>query len=337
MLGILFTILFIEKMENPLISIIVPMYNGENTIIHCLCSLHNQSYKNIEVIVVNDGSTDKSLEQCQNYLKKHPDFNMSVYTKDNGGLSSARNFGIDKSSSQTEYICFVDCDDYINSNYVKLMYEAIKLGHSQLSMCLLKDVTKFDYRLTASKEASYSVEQYFNVNSNKEFIALYKSGILNSSCNKLYRKKILLESDLHFENIPICEDLYFNFEYLKLCKIVTFVKQALYYYHHHAVSLTTKVSPQMIDSYLRIQLEFKAYYGADYWQELAYFFYLQYQALFLRLVRKREFKTCKHYLREKEIEDVIKRYKSNIIYERLIKICLKYKMMRSLYLLQKLV
>ena len=104
------------------ISIIVPVYNTEKYLSKCLNSLIKQTYKDIEIIVVNDGSKDKSLEIAKKFAKQ--DNRIKVFNKENGGLSSARNFGIEKASG--EYIGFVDSDDYIKENMFEILYNMIK-------------------------------------------------------------------------------------------------------------------------------------------------------------------------------------------------------------------
>jgi glycosyltransferase involved in cell wall biosynthesis len=105
-----------------LISIVVPVYNSEKYLEKCLVSLINQTYKNIEIIVINDGSTDGSLDIAKQLAKR--DSRVKVYSKKNGGLSSARNHGIEKASG--EYIGFVDSDDYIDCNMYSYLYDALE-------------------------------------------------------------------------------------------------------------------------------------------------------------------------------------------------------------------
>ena len=101
------------------ISIIVPIYNVEKYLERCINSLINQTYKNIEIILVNDGSTDNSLIICEKY--KNIDSRIILVNKENGGLSDARNVGIDNSSGN--YITFIDSDDYIDDDYVYTLYK----------------------------------------------------------------------------------------------------------------------------------------------------------------------------------------------------------------------
>lgn len=105
-------------MENePLISIVVPVYNVESYLVNCVSSIIEQTYKNLEIILVDDGSTDKSKKICDDLAKK--DKRIKVIHKDNGGLSSARNAGIDVAKG--EYIGFVDSDDKINKNMYRIL------------------------------------------------------------------------------------------------------------------------------------------------------------------------------------------------------------------------
>lgn len=99
---------------NPLVSVIIPVYNVEKYLRRCLNSVIDQEYKNIEIILVNDGSTDNSLEMAISYKEK--DKRIKVFSQENQGLSAARNTGLDK--SQGEYIIFIDSDDYVSKDYV---------------------------------------------------------------------------------------------------------------------------------------------------------------------------------------------------------------------------
>ena len=105
-------------MENKLISIIVPVYNVEKYVSRCIESLISQTYSNIQIIVVNDGTKDHSREIVKQYQKN--DSRIELYDKVNGGLSDARNYALNY--VRGEYICFVDSDDYVSSDYVKKLF-----------------------------------------------------------------------------------------------------------------------------------------------------------------------------------------------------------------------
>lgn len=118
-------------MSNELISIILPIYNVEQYLEKCLKSVCSQSYKNLEIILVNDGSTDSSLEICEKFSKI--DRRVKLYSKSNGGLSNARNFGIGVSTG--DYITFVDSDDFISEDYVEYLYYLLKKFNTTMSLC----------------------------------------------------------------------------------------------------------------------------------------------------------------------------------------------------------
>ena len=101
-------------MNEELISVIVPIYNGEKYLAECVYSIINQTYKNIEILLMNDGSTDSSLSLCENFAKE--DNRIRVINKKNTGVSDTRNKGVEMSNGK--YILFVDCDDYLEKNMV---------------------------------------------------------------------------------------------------------------------------------------------------------------------------------------------------------------------------
>ena len=113
------------------VSIIIPIYNSDKTIDRCLKSIINQTYRNIEVICINDGSFDNSYKILQNYLKT--DSRIKVINQTNKGVSSARNNGIKNSTGK--YIMFVDADDYLKDNMIELLVKSIKKDSSDLLIC----------------------------------------------------------------------------------------------------------------------------------------------------------------------------------------------------------
>ena len=113
---------------NDLVSIIVPIYNEEKYLGHCLESLLDQSYENLEIICVNDGSTDNSLEILNEYSKR--DFRVKLFVQPNQGLSISRNNGLSKANG--EYVLFVDCDDWIERDTIKLLYENAQMNDSEV-------------------------------------------------------------------------------------------------------------------------------------------------------------------------------------------------------------
>lgn len=119
-----------KKASNPLISVIVPVYNVEKYLSRCLDSIISQTYKNLEIIVVDDGSTDDSRKLCDRYAEK--DERIKVFHKKNGGLSDARNYGIERAHG--EYISFIDSDDWVETKYIKVLYEGLCDSSCDISM-----------------------------------------------------------------------------------------------------------------------------------------------------------------------------------------------------------
>ncbi len=117
--------------NNPLISVIIPIFNGQNHMQRCVDSVITQTYKNIEIVLINDGSTDSTPAICDSFAKM--DSRVKVHHKENGGLSDARNVGIDISSG--EYITFIDSDDFILPDYVEYLYSLITKFGAEMSIC----------------------------------------------------------------------------------------------------------------------------------------------------------------------------------------------------------
>lgn len=121
----------VKNLQLPLITIIVPIYKVENYLDKCVYSIIQQTYTNLEIILVDDGSPDNCGNICENYRKK--DSRIKVIHKENGGLSDARNVGIN--SATGKYIAFIDSDDYIAINYIEELYKAIKKYNVQIALC----------------------------------------------------------------------------------------------------------------------------------------------------------------------------------------------------------
>jgi len=172
------------------LSIIVPIYNVENYISKCIDSLLNQDYDDYQIILINDGSTDKSLDICMDYQKKYKK-KVKVYSKENGGLSSARNYGMEKANS--EFIFFVDGDDYIKPNCLKKMMKKIE-G---------KDILVFNYLNVYNDH-----EELFNIfdstikNVNKRYLVASPS-----ACNKIFRLDLFKKNNIVFPDKLYYEDL----------------------------------------------------------------------------------------------------------------------------------
>lgn len=208
----------------PKISVIIPVYNVEKYLVRCINSILNQSFENFELILVNDGSTDNSLEICKTYLNK--DKRIKLVSQANKGLSAARNTGL--SYAKGNYICFVDSDDFVEKDYLLLLLNSIEKYDSDISMC--------EYYLTDNKGKRYSIGKFnepkdIPVLSGKEtFSYFYKSDYVANvvAWNKIYRSYL-------FDNIKYNEGCFFEDELIALrlfykAKKVSFVRTPLYNY-----------------------------------------------------------------------------------------------------------
>ena len=185
-----------------LVSIIVPVYNSEEYIDRCLDSLINQTYKNIEIVLIDDGSKDKSLEKISLYVNK--DKRVKVFEKENGGSSSARNYGID--NCKGKYILFVDIDDYVELNIVEKMVNKININHDCIVFSNNDEIysDRVEYRkLFSHIEDKSKIDKTIAMRE----IASGRAGLV---CCKLVPKSILDKFNIRFnENIKIGEDQIF--------------------------------------------------------------------------------------------------------------------------------
>ena len=134
--------------KDPLISVIIPIYNVEKYLERCLNSVVKQSYSNLEIILVDDGSTDNSLSICQLYESK--DERVRVYTKKNGGLSDARNYGIHNSKGQ--FVALVDSDDWISEDYVQVLYDLLVKYNADVSVAELEETFTEELKFEGCEE-----------------------------------------------------------------------------------------------------------------------------------------------------------------------------------------
>jgi len=206
-----------------LVSIIVPIYNCEKWLPRCIESILNQSYKNIELILVNDGSTDNSKDVCESYAEK--DDRVRVFTIENNGVSNARNFGM--SQANGEYIIFSDSDDWLIQDSVKRLYDTITKTESDFCSGLVNNVTALSNNVPffATKAMTASIK---DAESWYQFIRLLDW----APWGKLYKKSIIMENSLEFPlGIKSGEDSIFLSRYLNCCNKVASTDELVYYYN----------------------------------------------------------------------------------------------------------
>ena len=192
----------------PLISVIIPIYNSEKYLSKCVYSILNQNYKNLEVVLVNDGSADNSLSICEKI--KLEDDRITIIDIPNGGVSNARNTGLLKAKG--EYIQFIDSDDFVDKNYIKTLYDLIVSTKTELAICSIEsydfDGNKFDEWTVKN-----GIIDFDSIDKNL-FLELIQKFLLFGPVNKLYIKKIITDNQIEFDtSLSYGEDLLFNFEY----------------------------------------------------------------------------------------------------------------------------
>lgn len=213
------------------ISIIVPIYNAQASIDRCIKSILNQSFGDFEVLLVDDGSTDRTFKICQQYAEM--DSRISFYHKNNGGVSSARNLGLREAKG--EWITFVDSDDTINEHYLKHLYES---ASEEVSLVMSYPVLIYSdgRRFTPIYESNvYDKATFNNIFTNSE---LHK---FTSPWAKLYKQSIINKYNIRFcEEMHIGEDMVFLFTYLQYTSKIVVLNQADYHYTFEQQNSLTK-------------------------------------------------------------------------------------------------
>lgn len=226
---------------NKLISIIVPVYNNQDVLKICIESILSQTYKNIQLILINDGSTDNTKEICEWYREK--DSRITVIHQENHGVSFSRNIGLDNATGK--YITFVDSDDKIDSTYVEKMINKLDAGKNELVICEYADV---DY-------TGEIIEQHVNKeltgDLKKDYCKVHFSGpFLAGMLGKIYVLDIIKKYHIRFdETMDYCEDSVFNNTYFLYVNKYEFIDECLYYYvHNNMNSLSRRLRVEMLDS-----------------------------------------------------------------------------------------
>lgn len=198
------------------VSVIVPVYNVEKFIDKCLNSIVNQTLKEIEIIVVNDGSPDNSQKIIDKYVKKYPE-KVQSFIKENGGQGSARNLGIEKAKG--EYISFVDSDDFVEKDMYKKLYNKAKENNYDIVVCGNYNVSE-DYQ---NKNIDAFINNY---NTDLENIFFGKMAVWN----KIYKRDILIKNKLEFKEKVWYEDLAFTLKAIMNSNTFAFIDEPLYDY-----------------------------------------------------------------------------------------------------------
>ena len=219
-------------MNKPIVSIIVPVYKVEKYLPRCVGSILAQTYADFELILIDDGSPDKSGELCDKYALR--DRRVKVIHKENGGVSSARNAGLDV--AQGKYITFVDSDDWVAENYLQVLVSAMENNDVQLAVGSFQ-VRDFVCRTETMETKLLNICEL----GGKEKISFYSNGNFYGPYIKLFFSTIIQEKKMRFKlNMHYGEDALFVREYLKYCQCVYTLKEVIYFYNRFNDASLTK-------------------------------------------------------------------------------------------------
>lgn len=216
-------------MASPLISVIVPIYNQEKYLKRCLDSLIAQTYADLEIVLIDDGSTDGSAKLISQYEQGYG--NIYAYHQENKGASAARNLGIKKAKGS--YICFVDSDDIIFEDYISYLYEMLHMAGADCSICSAYKLSEGESFFQESKENTQFL--YKQQEALKNFF--YRRGITPYPVLKLIRADLIDQKGFP-EGVKYGEDAVFVYHILKKCKTVVYSPRILYLYYQNPESAT---------------------------------------------------------------------------------------------------
>lgn len=236
--------------EQALVSIVVPVYNRHNYLAECLDSLVAQTYQNLEIILVDDGSTDDSLAICQAYAKK--DARFKVLAQSNAGVSVARNNGIQTATGQ--YLMFVDSDDYVASDYCEQAVSCLEKYNS--------DICCFGY-VEVDKDSEKYVERVATLDgpiTKEQAMAITIED--SHPVNKIYKREMF--ANLKFPANKVYEDAYIMYKVFDLAKRISYLPQATYFYVQNKKSIVNEMSPKNIADQFDSSNEQYKFFQANY-------------------------------------------------------------------------
>ena len=231
---------FTKKYNTPLISLIIPVYNVRSYLYNCLYSVINQTYTNLNIIIIDDGSTDGSGKICDTFANKYP--SITVFHTENRGLSAACNYGLDHINPETEYIAFLDSDDWMEKDAIQKLYNAASKHNADMVAC----------RYWFEKPRSRKLICFGNKRHVLTGDAIKKCYIGNNHIgqvvwNKLYRKELF--SGLRYPEGMIFEDVATTCKVIKRAKKVVAIPDILVHYRVRQSGLSKGVSMKCIDDY----------------------------------------------------------------------------------------
>lgn len=268
------------------VSVIVPVYQAEKFIHKCVQSIINQTYQNLEILLIDDGSLDNSLKLCNEFQEQ--DSRIRVIHQKNRGVSATRNRGIREAAG--EYILFVDADDIIENNMIEYMIQKAIETESKIVICGFDYVyeDRIEKQIPIDKEGEYSREYIYT-----NFWEFYKAGIIHNIGNKLYSKKLLKDNQILFnESRPVLEDVQFCLDAIKMTDSIYICKDNFYKYIMQA-NLFSAQKRYRKNFYLSLQEVFEYIHGCGI--ERSKDFYLVYMDAILLTLKNEMYRGKGNY------------------------------------------
>ena len=290
--------------ENVVVSVIVPVYNVESYLSECVESVRNQTHRLLEIILVDDGSTDNSGNLCDKYLEK--DDRIKVIHKLNGGLSSARNVGIQNASG--EFIAFIDSDDWIENTMIQRLLTSCLESGSLLSMCgsyVAFSKENIKVRKCPSKTECLSLKEFWS-----KLLRTTEGDFI--SCDKLYHRS--LWENYKFPEGKIYEDIRVLYKVIEQTNLISAVAEPLYYYRIRSTAITATFNPQAMEL-ADVGAEIREYIDAKYpdLAKLSLGFYIKEVCDVITIIENQNKEIRDKYKKEQKLlKQILKRYFLNI-------------------------
>lgn len=227
----------------PSISIVIPIYNAERYLAECLASLGRQTFRDFEVIAVNDGSTDGSLALLRRAEREYPF--LRVIDQENGGVSAARNNGM--AAARGAYLGFVDADDYVAPNYLERLYRTCVDTGAEISCCYYYykfDAPEFLWKYPFRCHGVFDRTQAMN-------LLLHDTQMQGLMWNKLFRRELFTENQILFPAMKCLEDMIVMNQLFSHINRLAVIDEPLYYYRKHGGSALSAITPAKINDFMK--------------------------------------------------------------------------------------
>lgn len=245
-----------ELRNNLLISVIVPVYNIADYVEKCIKSIIDQTYRNLEIILIDDGSTDESGEICNRYAET--DARIAVFHKMNGGLSDARNYGIERAHG--ELLGFVDGDDWIHPQMYEIMLMKMQQETADIVSCWFEQEDEEEF----NKKVDLEALNIKNMSGAEALIEIETPLVV--AWNKLYRKEIF--SELRYPVGKLHEDEFVIHKIFRQCEKITIIECSLYFYTIRSNSIVAIMSEQRINDALEALADRVSFADKEHWDEV---------------------------------------------------------------------